>query len=375
MIHIVADDKIPFLKGVLEPFAKVVYLPGEKITHSDILRAHCLITRTRTICDKHLLHGTNVRFIATATSGHEHIDTDYCEKHNISWYHASGCNASSVVQYIASALATLSIQDGITLCGKTIGIIGAGHVGSKVAELALTLGMIVLINDPPRARNEKHNIFVPLDKIMADSDIVTIHVPLNFSGPDKTYHLCDESFFSHLRKGTYFINTSRGEVADSKALKTAINADRIKACILDVWDNEPYIETDLLGMVRIATPHIAGYSAEGKANGTKMCVDAINMYFHLGMEERIIPVLPEPPRTMVTIDCSGKTPESILREAIRMTYAIEEDHERLLNSPDTFEKQRGEYPVRREFPAYSVHIVHPVKNIEQLLEHLGFRIL
>jgi erythronate-4-phosphate dehydrogenase len=263
----------------------------------------------------------------------------------------------------------------MTLRGKTIGIIGAGHVGSKVAELAHTFAMNVLINDPPRARNEKHNIFVTIDKILADSDIVTLHVPLNLSGPDMTYHLCDESFFSYLRKSTYFINTSRGEVVDSKALKTAIGADRIKACVLDVWDNEPYIEIGLLGMVRIATPHIAGYSADGKANGTKMCVDAINRHFQLGMEEWIIPVLPEPPRPMVTIDCSGKTPESILKEAIRITYAIEEDHERLKNSPDTFEKQRGEYPVRREFPAYSIHLVHPVKNIGQLLKHLGFRIL
>jgi erythronate-4-phosphate dehydrogenase len=185
-MKIVADDKIPFLKGALEQFAEVIYLPGHKISNEDLKHADALLTRTRTNCNESLLKGTNIRFIGTATIGFDHIDTAYCEKNTIYWTNAPGCNSSSVLQYIATALFKVAHELSFNLKSKTIGIVGVGNVGTKVEKLARRIGMRVLLNDPPRARNEAGGNFVDLGKILNESDIITIHVPLNISGEDKT---------------------------------------------------------------------------------------------------------------------------------------------------------------------------------------------
>ena len=200
MITIVVDDHIPFLKGILEPYAKIIYASGGHIDHKLASQADGLIIRTRTKCDADLLDGTPVKFITTATIGFDHIDMDYCLEKEIEWHHAPGCNASSVGQYMASVLVMLALKHGFILQGKKIGIIGVGHVGSKVGELARTLGMIPLLNDPPRERNENHGSFISLEEIQEMADIITFHVPLTHDGPDKTYHMADESFFEKLRK-------------------------------------------------------------------------------------------------------------------------------------------------------------------------------
>jgi erythronate-4-phosphate dehydrogenase len=267
------------------------------------------------------------------------------------------------------------MQDGYELKGKTLGIIGVGYVGSKVAALAQIPEMNVLLNDPPRARMEGEKFFIPVEKLIADSDIVTLHVPLYLTGSDKTYHLANEAFFSGIRKRIYFINTSRGEVVDGLALKKAVKLGKIKACVLDVWENEPDIDTGILRIARLATPHIAGYSVDGKVNGTKMCVDTINRFFNFGMDDQRHIVVPQPKQPLITINCSGKSPEKVLLEAILGTYSIEEDDHRLRSSPRTFELQRNDYPIRREFPAYSLQLINPVQNIGELLENLGFKVM
>jgi len=374
MIRIVADEHIPFLKGSFEPYAEVIYLPGHLITRSVLGDADGLVTRTRTRCDAALLQGTPVRFIASATSGFEHIDTDFCSAHHITWYHAAGCNSSSVTQYVATALATLSVKNHITLQGLTIGIIGAGHIGTKVASLSEALGLRVLLNDPPRSHREGSSQFVSLHRVLDESDIITLHVPLTMTGQDSTFHLINGKAFHSMKKNLWLLNTSRGQVIDNEALKEALRLGKIQEAVLDVWDNEPDIDRELMDTVSLATPHIAGYSVDGKANATAMCLEAVSRFFMLPVPPLSPHILPPPEKPVITIDCDGKEQHEILREAILSSYDIEEDDRRLRRSPLTFEAQRDHYPERREFNAYTVHLIHPVQNIAELLSRTGFRV-
>jgi erythronate-4-phosphate dehydrogenase len=264
-MKIVCDDKIPYLHGVLEPYVdKVVYLPGTKISNADLLTADALIVRTRTKCTATLLENTPVRFIATATIGYDHIDTAYCDKHGIVWTNAPGCNSGSVKQYIAASLACLSNRRGFSLAGKTIGIVGVGNVGSKVFDVAKAFGMHVLLNDPPRAEKEGENMFVALDELLGKSDIITLHVPLSYEGAHKTYHLLNKKILENLQEHQIIINSSRGEVVDNTALASVLKRKRITGAVLDVWEDEPDIHRELLSLADITTPHIAGYSRDGK---------------------------------------------------------------------------------------------------------------
>jgi len=223
MIRIAADSKIPFLQGVLEPFADVVYLPGSQINRETASKADAIIIRTRTKCDAALLEGTPVRFIATATIGYDHIDTAWCGQNNVFWTSAPGCNSSSVQQYVAAALLELASKSNGKLAGRTIGIVGVGNVGSKIKMIAEVLGMKVLLNDPPRARKEGTGEFTDLESMLMESDIVTLHVPLSREGGDATWHLFGDRCFSLLKKGAWFINTSRGEVVDTESLRKLLS--------------------------------------------------------------------------------------------------------------------------------------------------------
>ena len=188
-MKVVADDKIPFLKGVLESEGiEVVYLPGAKTTAADIANADAIITRTRTKCNEKLLEYSAVKFIATATIGTDHIDIDYCDAHNIAWTNAPGCNAESVAQWVGSVLAVWSNKHNCSLSGKTIGIVGHGHVGKRVERLARLLGMKVLLNDPPLAINNPEQ-YVDLQTISRQCDVITFHTPLTREGKFATYHL------------------------------------------------------------------------------------------------------------------------------------------------------------------------------------------
>lgn len=373
MIKVVADDKIPFLKGALENFAKVVYLPGGKIGRKDLLDADALIVRTRTRCDASTLDGTPVKFIATATIGYDHIDTAYCESKGVFWTNAPGCNSASVAQYLASTLLSLSLKSGLKLQGATLGVIGVGNVGSKVAKVGRALGMRVLLNDPPRERAEGKAGFCDLDAILAESDVITIHVPLTDEGPDKTLHLGDDSFFAKLGRRPYLINSSRGEVVSGDALKRALAQGLVKGAALDVWENEPDIDLELMGSLFQATPHIAGYSTDGKANGTSMSVNALAKHFNLPMPEFRPANVPQPPCPVIELE-AGASFEDTLFRAVSKSYDVREDDARLRASPATFEKQRGDYPLRREFPAYTVK---PKGGIDpkalESLANLGFK--
>ena len=373
-MKIVADDKIPYLKGVLEPFAQVSYLPGGKIGQSDVRDADALITRTRTRCSADLLEGSPVRFIASATIGFDHIDTEYCRQHQITWTNAAGCNAGSVNQWVAAALATLARRFQFTLEGKTLGIVGVGHVGSRVESLAQAIGMRLLCNDPPRMRAEGAAGFVSLEQVLAEADIITLHVPLSSDRLDRTLRLLDRDRIARMKTGAILLNSSRGEVVDSLALKEALGSGTLRVA-LDVWENEPEIDVALLNKVTLATPHIAGYSADGKANGTAMSVQAISRFFGLGLDTWYPASLPEPQRPILEIDGRRKNREEVLLDAVQATYDIAADDARLRKSVETFEAQRGNYPVRREFLAHQVRAANASDSTTTALTSLGFQLL
>lgn len=374
MIKIVSDDKIPFLKGTLEPFAEIKYLAGSKITAHDVADADALITRTRTKCNAALLQNSAVKFIGTATIGFDHIDYQWVDEKGIEWTNAPGCNSGSVKQYMAAAFSLLIKEKGISLKGKTIGIVGVGNVGKKVAEVAKAFGMNALLNDPPRQRAEGGN-FVSFDEVVAESDIISFHTPLNRDGIDKTFHLFDKSLISNLKRGVVICNTCRGEVIETEALKDALQQGVVGHAIIDVWENEPLIDLQLLDNVFVATPHIAGYSLDGKANGTAMVVQALSKHFDLPLKDWFPATIPTPEQPVICVELSQHSQEQILADIILHTYPIRRDDLMLRQSVETFEDQRGNYPLRREFEAYSVENHGFSSELKQVLIDLGFTVL
>ena len=324
-MKVIIDHKIPYIKEAIEKIADdVVYLPGNAFTKEDVKDADALIVRTRTKCNRELLEGSQVKFIATATIGYDHIDTEYCREAGITWTNCPGCNAGSVEQYVHSVLLLLGEKKGLDLKNATIGVVGVGHVGSRVARMAEGLGMKVLLNDPPRAEQGEQG-FVDLATMARECDVITFHTPLNREGAYRTYHLVDEDFLFSLERAPFVINSSRGEVVDTASLLVALAAGKIKAAVIDTWEYEPRISKELMEVAFLATPHIAGYSADGKANATRMSLEALCRFFGIEADFSILP--PEGPK--------GYDP-------IR-------DSEWLKASPEKFEWFRENYPIRREF--------------------------
>lgn len=341
-MKIVVDKAIPFLEGILEPYAEVLYLPGSAISRECLMDADALITRTRTKCTADLLEGTPVKMIATATIGMDHIDLPYCESRGIYVQNAAGCNAGGVMNYVLSALYGVAARRGIDLKGMTFGIIGVGNVGKRVEDAARYLGFNVLLNDPPRATAEGAGQFCSLETLLDKSDIVTMHVPLN----EGTRKMAGKDFFSRMKMGAIFINASRGEVVDECALMDAI--PKLGPVIIDTWNNEPDINMNLMQQVDIATPHIAGYSYQGKLMGTAMAVRAVARFFDIKDLFEFYPVSTIPSLDAVPLDLIGKT-QGEIASAIQYNYPIFTDDFIFRTNPSSFEELRAEYQYRREF--------------------------
>lgn len=337
-MKIVIDKAIPYIRGAAERLGECVYLPGSEISAADVKDADALIIRTRTHCDKELLEGSSVKFIATATIGYDHLDTAYLDEAGIAWTNCPGCNAASVAQYVESAMLQLAKDGIVCLADCTVGVIGVGHVGSLVAARLAALGCSVLKNDPPRQESEG-GYFVSLAEIQQSADVITFHTPLTTTGRHPTHHLASEAFMRGLKKYPLIINTSRGEVVDTIALKTALNEGLIRQAVIDTWENEPHIDRELLASVCIGTPHIAGYSADGKANGTRMALQAVAKFF--GIEEQFVIQPPELPEGTIT----ATDP----MERKLQFYNPLRDSEALKKAPTLFEQLRSNYPLRREY--------------------------
>lgn len=340
-MKIVADRNIPFLEGVFEPYAEVMYRDGKEISREDVADADVLVIRTRTKCDAGLLEGSSVRMIATATIGVDHIDLDYCASRGIRVHNAEGCNAGGVMQYVFSALYGVASRKSIKLDDAVFGIIGVGHVGKKVAELAEYLGFKVLLCDPPRAEKEGYEGFCELEYLLANSDVVTLHVPLD----ETTCGMADEDFFTIMKPGSIFINAARGEIMDEKALKQAM--PKFGAVIIDTWNNEPDVDEELIEMVDIATPHIAGYSYQGKQNGTASVVQAVAGFFGIPQLYDYYPATDVPEHEPVKLDLRDKK-QGEVAAVFQYNYPIFTDDFRFRMEPGNFEKMRSNYQYRRE---------------------------
>ncbi|MBT8386806.1 MAG: 4-phosphoerythronate dehydrogenase, partial [Ignavibacteria bacterium] len=272
-MNIVVDENIAYAKEVFSKFGDVHLADGRRITNQQLKNVDALIVRSITNVNRNLLDGTKVKFVGTATIGCDHVDLNYLKKKNISFADAKGCNADSVAEYVFTALLKIAANENLMLNKKSIGVVGIGNIGSRIVKIAQALGMSVLKNDPPLERKGIGIKYVSLDEIL-QADIITLHVPLNKGGRDNTVHLLNKDNLNQIRNGAIIINTSRGVVIDNDALYNITRSKRLFN-ILDVWENEPSVSIGLLNMTQIATAHIAGYSLEGKLNGTKMICEAL----------------------------------------------------------------------------------------------------
>lgn len=340
-MKVIVDDKIPYIKGQVEKLAdEVVYLPGNQISAEDVRDADVLMIRTRTHCNRALLEGSKVRFIVTATIGFDHIDTEYLDEAGIAWTNCPGCNATSVGQYVRNTLFLLEQERGLALKDVTLGIVGVGHVGTAVLEACRPWVGKVLLNDPPKQEEGASSLsFVSLQELQAQCDVITFHTPLVMGGKWPTFHLADEAFFQNLAKCPVIVNAARGEVVDNVALESALDRGAVREAVVDTWEGEPNLSRTLLNKVYIGTPHIAGYSADGKANATRMSLEAVARW--MGREDVRFEVVP--PSVVRNVD----EPKDCIAEALQL-YDPRQDSHCLKVNPSAFEKLRGNYPLRRE---------------------------
>lgn len=351
-MRIIIDDKIPYIREAASRLGEAIYLSGARIAAADVRHADALVIRTRTHIDSALLKGSRVQFVATATIGYDHIDTSYLAQAGIGWANCPGCNAGSVAQYVACSLLLLE-EDGLLprrdrCC---VGIVGVGHVGRRVSALLRRMGYEVLHCDPPRAEAEGASGFVPLAEVARRADVITFHTPLTRDGAHPTLHMASAELFASLRRRPVLINSSRGEVVDTPALLHAIGKGLVGPVVIDTWEDEPAIDTTLLAQAYIATPHIAGYSADGKACGSQMALAAVARHFHLPTDFSILP--PPLPGNFSSLPPGTEGSEGMRRHGLEHPlgwYDPRRDTLALRRRPQDFERLRGDYPLRRECP-------------------------
>ena len=360
-LHIVADENIADVEAAFGDLGATRLAPGDRITPAILARANVLLVRSVTRVDAALVRSSSLRFVGSATIGTDHVDLDALHKHGIAFAHAPGSNADSVVEYVLAALLVLARRRGEPLRGKTLGIIGCGNIGKRLFARTQALGIRTLVCDPPLARAGEQHAYLPLDAVLSKADIVTLHVPLIREGSDRTVHLLDQAALRRLKPGAWLINTSRGRVVCGEALKHALAEGRLGAAILDVWETEPVPDPTLLRLVDVATPHIAGYSADGKLCGTAMLHAAVLQHF--GLASSWTPDAELPPVSLTA--SPGTTVESEvawLDDLARMLYDIRQDDARLrasLKKPAHeraayFNNLRRSYPRRRAFTRHTM---------------------
>jgi len=379
-MKIVADANIPFVRECFSSVGEVEVLGGRDITSRVVADADALLVRSITPVNEELLRGSAVRFVGTATIGFDHVDLGYLERNHIGFASAPGSNANSAAEYIIAALLEVGRRHSIQLEGKSIGVIGVGNVGSRVACKCEALGMRVLRNDPPLQRQTGAPQYVPIEALF-DCDFLTIHTPLTRAGIDKTFHLADAKFFSSLKPKAIFLNASRGAVTDSKALKAAILGGRLQAVVLDVWEDEPNIDTGLLEMVDLGTPHIAGYSFDGKVAGMIMIYHALCAHFHLEPTCRMEDFLPPPEVPRLEMETGQWGDEDLLARVVERVYSIARDDgnlRQIAQQPSAkrgrfFDDLRKHYPIRREFHNTLVSFDRPRESLARKLRGLDFR--
>ena len=380
-MKIVADENIPFVKECFSSIGNVTLISGRSMTSALVKDADILLVRSITKVGSDLLEGSNVKFAATATIGTDHIDQNYLRNKGIGFSAAPGSNANSVAEYVVAALLALGKKHKFTLAGKSLGIIGVGNVGSKVAKKAAALGMEVLLNDPPLQRETGDAKYIELEKLYG-CDFITMHTPLTKDGGDKTFHLADSNFFGKLKPSAFFINTSRGGVTETTAIKNALASKSIAGAVLDVWENEPNIDPELLLAVDLSTPHIAGYSYDGKIAGMTMIYEAACKHFGIEPKHTTEDFLPAAEVPSIEIDPPAADEQTILHDTVQQVYVINRDdfntREILIVPEDErgkwFDDLRKNYAVRREFQNTQITLSTSDDALKAKLNGIGFKV-
>jgi erythronate-4-phosphate dehydrogenase len=379
-MKIIADENIPYVKEAFGALGEVTLLPGRGMDAASVSGADVLLVRSVTKVNEALIEGSRIGFVGTATIGTDHIDRSLLESRAIGFASAFASNANSVAEYVMSALLNLAGREKFRLRDKIIGVIGVGNIGSRVVRMAEALGMKVLQNDPPLERKTRDPKFLPIDDLF-EADILTFHTPLTMKGLDATHHMVNKPFLDRMKTGSILLNTSRGAVIETSALYKAIDRRHISFVVLDVWENEPHIDTSLLEKATLATPHIAGYSLDGKANGTELIYQALCKF--LGKEPKwsAKDSLPPPSVPQIEVEVEGRDDEDVLREVAEQVYNIAGDDAALREILKVAEAERGkffdqkrkEYPIRREFFNTTLILRDGSKDLQRKCVALGFQ--
>ena len=380
---IIADNNIPYAEEAFRHLGEVRTVQGRGLSADQVNDADILLVRSTVKVDAGLLGGASPRFVGTATIGTDHVDLDYLQRREIAFAAAPGSNADSVAEYWSAAVLMVAARHGLELTGKTCGVVGVGNVGRRVVRRAKALGMRVLKCDPPLGRRTGSDEYRPLDELLTQSDLITMHVPLAREGSDPTFHMAGGDFFEKLKAGAFFINTARGAVHDSGRLAAALDSGKLAHAVLDVWEGEPDVDAGLLERVDLGTPHIAGHSLDGKANGTyALYREACKL---LGAKEEWKPAksLPPPEVPRLDIDAAGFDVQLTCTEAALSVYNISGDDERMrqmatmpgLEREAYFTEMRVDYPVRRSFAQTRVVLQRGDNDYRQALAGLGFKVV
>ena len=379
-MNIVADKSIPFIGHFFNSIGNLTLLDSKEISHCVLKNTDVLVVRTVTQVNQELLEGTPVQYVATATSGHDHIDINYLKTKDIGFAHAPGCNARSVAEYVLSSMFVVSELMNFELIKKSVAIVGCGNVGSIMASFINELGLNCHLYDPPRQENGDKVNFSTLDEIKK-ADIITIHVPLVRQGPYKTSNLINTEFLSELKSNVVLINTSRGDVIDEKSLSHFIDTNSDCSVVLDVWKNEPDINIDLLNKVNIATPHIAGYSLDGKFNGTGEIYKKVCGYFKIEFSNSELICLPEYENNHIELGDYDNELDAI-KMATLASYDVRSDSAALSHIQNVednkkanyFSGLRNNYSIRREFSSMTVSLSEKNNSLQRKMETFGFNV-
>ncbi len=377
-MKLVIDENIVQAREAFKDFGETTFLNGREITNEVLLDADVLIVRSITKVNEGLLKNTKVKFVGTATIGTDHIDQDYLQKNNIAFSSAAGCNSYSVTEYVFSAITHFANKYNFNISDKSIGVVGYGNIGTKIVKIAKTLGMTVVINDPPLERKSKENIFSSLEETLS-SDIVTFHVPLNKDGIDKTVRLLNEKNINLIKDNAILINSSRGPVVCNKILKERLEKKNNIHAVLDVWETEPNFDSELFGLLEIGTPHIAGYSFEGKLNGTKIIYDALSDF--LKTEKTWKPLLERVKNNRINIS-DNETEAEFFQKLFNKSYNIMDDDLSMRKSigmldaekSKHFDSLRKNYRKRRELNNFEVVLDSDNEKLKTLLNVLRIEV-
>jgi erythronate-4-phosphate dehydrogenase len=374
---IVADENIPLLDAFFAGFGEIRRVPGRSIDRATVEQADVLLVRSVTHVNRALLAGSKVRFVGTCTIGTDHLDLDYFEEAGITWSSAPGCNARGVVDYVLGSLMTLAEIEGVDLTQRTYGIVGAGEVGGRLIKVLQGLGWNVKVCDPPRQSAEGSD-FVSLEQIIEQCDVISLHTPLTRSGDGATWHLFDQQRLQQLKPGTWLINAARGPVVDNAALRNVLLEREDLQAVLDVWEAEPEVDVALAELCVLATPHIAGYSLDGKQRGTAQIYQAYCEFIGQPASILLSDLLPAPWLSEVSLH-GESDPAWALAMLCRGVYdprRDDADFRRSLVGNVTeqraaFDVLRKQYPVRREIEGLKVRIEGESPALQQIVAALG----